>query len=371
MKQSTYRGKVYLAPVDVADVQDASPTTKIVANLLQFLGNCSKLTITPNSNFVPVKDWTGVTDDANTGGFTRVSGGTVEILLEEATLDNLALALGARTVVSEAQSVTGALFAGYDPTGKRWYEKNDNTAWRPSVANRLVKELYLAGQQITYWDLIDPDTFVLYDSSATPKELELGTDYTFDAVYGKVWLKNTASHGVNLPGLTYPLLADFDAGLQIDTLPTIVSNNATYQLSGENLKEIVLKDSSSSPKTIPDTYYTVDSDYGQITLTNVTAIKAISGITFPLKAYSTIGQSTSIGMFTNLELERKLILNGVDTRNGNAKVKVEQYRLSIDPGAIDWFDTDYTKVPLKFEFLADPSKSPDDPNGPFGKVTRL
>ncbi|MDO9103384.1 MAG: hypothetical protein Q7U57_00335 [Methylovulum sp.] len=265
------------------------------------------------------------------------------------------------------ESITAAKIAYKNPTTKKWVELNDTTELKATTGYFFVKSISDDGLTFEKYDLIDTDTFVLTDSSGTPKTLTVSTDYTIDGVTGKLVLKGTAGHGVNLSGLTYPLQADFDQGLFIDTLPMPLTGNKPYALNHKNISNVLIKDSSATPKVISDANYTVDPDYGMITITNKAAIMAVSGLTLPLKAYGTRGTTKVMGILSETGIEKQIRLNGINARTLQ-KVVITFWRAKFNPAAVDFFDKDYTKTPLKAEVLADPSKDFDNDLGQYGKI---
>lgn len=369
MTMFVFRGEVFVGTPDPFDATDANADKTVIANAMRSLGNVSSFSLAPSTEQVKVTDWRSPTD-ATAEAWSRTMGATLSMTAEQANPDNLALNLAGRLIKVQAESVTAAKIAYKDPTTKKWTELDDTTALKANFGYYFVKSIADDGLSYQKYDLIDPDTFVLTDSSATPKTLTVDTDYTIDGVTGKLLLKGTASHGINLTGLTYPLQADFDQGLFIDTLPTPFVANKPYALSQKNISGVSLIDSSATPKVISDAYYSVDTDYGMITITNKASILAVSGLTLPLKVKGTRGVVTVMGILSENSIEKKVVLNGFNARTMQ-KLAVTLYKVQYTPQETSFFEKDYTKVPLKGEVMADPTKPVDDELGQYGKIEYL
>lgn len=365
----TYRGQGYMGNLDPYDASDPDADTSVISNAMVSMGIISKLTVQPTIDRIKVQEWASG-NDATAESWIRASGGTIKMLADTATPGNIAIALSSRVKVIAPGSVTAAKIAYRDPVTRKYSELDDTTALKANVPYYFVESIADDALSYNAYELIDTSTFVLTDSSGTPKTLTVNTDYTINAVTGKLLLKGTAGHGVNLSGLTYPLQADFDMGLFVDTLPMPLVQNKPYMLTQKNCTGIVVKDSSATPKIISDAFYDVDSDYGMVTITDRESIMGVSGLTPPLKVYGVQGTTTAIGILSEGLVEKQIRFNGKNVRTGQ-KVAITFYKVSFDATAIDFFDKDYTKVPLEGELMADPSKPDDGPLGQFGKIEYL
>lgn len=365
----TLRGEVFVGNLDPYDPDNPAADPSVISNAMTSLGNISKFTIEPSLERVKVQEWqTG--NDGVAQSWTRGSGGKIKMMAETSNSFNLALSLAGNIRQVGPESVTAAKIAVKDTTTGKWSELTAATALMADTNYKFVKTISDDGLSYDAYENIDPATFVLTDSSVAPKTLTVTTDYTLNGRWGNLKLKGGAGVGINLTGLTYPLMASFDVGLFTDTIPTPITQGRPYGLSYKNLKSAVLKDSSATPKIIPDTHYTVDAEYGMLTITNAAAIKLISGITFPLKVVATRGTVKSVGLLSKDDVDKQVRLNGINARNGN-KITVTLYKVSFDTSAIDFFDKDYAKTPLEGEIMADPSKPKDDVLGQFGKIEYL
>lgn len=364
----TLRGEFFVGSLD----PDSATSGVTVANAMTSLGNVSKFTLEPSSELIKVQEWiTG--NDSIQEAWSRVSGGKIKLLAEHASPFNLALNLAGRVRYDTPESVTGALIAVQDPTTKKWSKLNGVTALSSGVAYRFVKSISSDGLSVETYDNIDPATFVLTDSSATPKTLTLTTDYTLYGATGVLRLTNAASHGVLLPGLTYPLKAAFEVGLFTDLLPRPLAANMPYALTYKNLTNVTVKDTAGN--VIPDTCYSIDADYGMITLTDLATINtatydAVNKVYRALKVFGVRGNVTSFGVLSEPRIEKQVRLNGINVRN-QQKMVVTLYKVSFDAAVVDFFDKDYTKTPLEAEFMSDPSKPVDSILGQFGSIEYL
>ncbi len=359
-KMRTYRGNFALAQLDANSL----------ANQLTEVGNTSEITLELSTTPVNMTDYTGATNDAVVDSYQRIDSGKLSIMLEEATIENMAIALGAKKSLQEPESVTDALIGAYNATTKQWFELNDNTALKANTAYRLVKLLEFNNSVVTWHQYVDESSFVLQDSYATPNTLVKDTDFTLDAEKGMIKLTNTASHGVNLPNFTPPLKASFDTGFFSATLPKILSNGV-YDVGHCNIYGCVVKDSSSPQKVINTAYYTVDNDYGQIAITDAAAIKLVSGITFPLKVSGQKAISTVVGAANNVDTEYMLVGKVTDLRNPNAKYLLRVFRINFGINPLSLLDKDYTKLKVDGTILADLSKAIDDPDGQYYSLTKI
>ena len=360
----TLRGSLFQGRLDNYDPNDPNSDPSIISNAMKPMGLISKFTITPNVEQTKIQEWqTGL--DGTAESWSRVLGGKLSMLADESSPGNLALNFFGKVNLVRPGSVTAAKIAVKDSTTKKYSELDDTTPLKANVGYYFVQEIAGDGLSYTPYTLIDVSSFVLTDSSGTPKTLTVGTDYTIDGATGKLTLKGTATHGVNLSGLTYPLQPDFDQGLFIDTLPSPLVQDKPYQLSQQNIDTVTVKDSSVSPKTISDAYYEIDPIYGTLTITDRASIMAVSGLTLPLKVSGIQGVTTQMGLMSENSIERQIVLNGINARD-NRKVKIILYKVSFTPTAVDFFDKDYTKTPLEAEILSDPSKAGED-----RKSTRL
>jgi len=363
------RGEFFVGNLDPYDKNADNADSSVIANAMRSLGIVEEFKLTPTIEQVKLQDWTSVNDSTADSWF-RAMGGTLELLASEANPDNLALNLSGRLMTVSPESVSGAKIAYKDPTTKKYEELTDPIALKAGVGYYFVRSISDDGLSYDPYTLIDASTFMLSDSSATPKTLADGADYVLSAETGKLTLKGTTGHGINLSGLTWPLMADFDMGLFVKTIPKPLMANAPYSLGYKNISAVTVKDSSATPKVIPDDYYSVDADYGMIKITNKAAILGISGITLPLKVHGIQGSTKTFGLLSEGVIKKQVVLNGINART-RQKVVITLWCVSVNPSGVDFFTKDYTKVPLKFEIEAAPNRDPDDLLGPYGKVDYL
>lgn len=363
------RGTVYIGTPDPINDDDPTSGAAVISNAMVSLGNVSKFSITPATTPTKIVDWR-TPNDAIADAWSAINGGTLDMVAEEASASNFALNLLSRVVNVSPASATAAKIAYKGPVTKKWTEVDSAMVLKSGTAYYFVKSISDDGLSYTPYELIDTSTFVLYDSSATPKVLTVGTDYAINALTGKLTLKGSALQGVNLPGLTYPLMADFDQGLFVDILPVPLMQGRPYILSQKNVTSFFLKDSSTPQKIIPDTHYTLDAKFGKLTLTDKASILAISGLALPLQAYGTQGSYKAVGMMPKTQNIKKIRLDGENSLDGRA-ICITLYRVSFTPSAMDFLDPAYNKQPLKAELLSDPTKPYDDLIGQYGRIEYL
>lgn len=356
---NTYRGELFQSGYNSNE--------KI--NAMSSIGNVSELKIKINTEKVSMVNFMNGQDSTDEQ-FLRITGGSVSITAEEASRANLALAFGGNIVRDDPETVTGAMLYAYNQNTKKWKVKDDSAALVVNQKYQLARSISNDSLSVEPYYGIDETTLTVYDSSTTPKELESGVDYEFNPNTGKIWLLESSGHGIHLPGITYPIMCNFEVGKFTDTLPNELTPDIWYPLSFADLSDVVIKDSSSTPKTIQASYYAVDADYGMVKFSDLTSINAISGITFPLIVTATRGRTTGFGLGVNNVVEKTLRLNGIEIRN-NRKVIIVLYRVQFDLSEISFFDKDWAKVPLSGDILADTSKPSDNVLGQFGKMVFL
>jgi len=362
----TFRGKIYTGSVQPYTDDQIDSGDSNIANPMSWLGVVSKFIFTPAVERTKLPEYhTG--NDTTFDSWSRVTGGTIEMTCDESKPENLALNLMGVSTVIGPESVAEAYLGNKNTTTKKWSTLESTVALEAGIRYKFVREISDDGYVMVPYELIDSTSFELTDSSTTPKTLTAGTDYILYPLIGAIKLTNTASHGVNLPGITYPLVASFDVGAFIDSLPNPLKNNAEYALSHVNISDYSVKDSSATPKVISDDYYSIDTKAGLIKITDLTAIKAVSGITFPLQVYATRGNTKTVGILASNQIEKQIRVVGQNVRSGQAVI-ITLYRVSFDASAVDFFDKDWVKTPLKAELLSDPTRPSDDVMGQYGKI---
>lgn len=139
-------------------------------------------------------------------------------------------------------------------------------------------------------------------------------------------------------------------------------------LGHQNVTNVVLEDSAGVPATLVEgTDYTIDEDFGSITLGDV------SSFTLPINVVSyDFAALDSSPFFTEGSQEYAIRFEGVNTADNNAKVLVELYKVQFDPTQeIPLISDDLAQFVLEGNALLDPSKTADAVYGQFGRLTFL
>lgn len=137
-----------------------------------------------------------------------------------------------------------------------------------------------------------------------------------------------------------------------------------WALAHQKVSAVVVKDSAATPATVAPAKYSVDTDFGAITILDVT------GLTLPLTASYAYAAVDNIAFFTQPIQEVALRFEGVNTADGNKKVLVEIYRVALDPTKdLGLITNDLGKFSLEGNALVDPTKPDNDLV--FGKFGRL
>ncbi len=163
------------------------------------------------------------------------------------------------------------------------------------------------------------------------------------------------------------------------THEAVASGNVTNEAFGEGViagslrllanqfvSSVVITDSTGSPKTLPDTQYKVHAAQGAIEFLDVTTGGAY---TQPFKASYTKGAATRTAMFKSAQPQVWLRFDGINTADGNKRVIVDLYKVSVDPTKdLSLIGNDTQKFELSGMVLADTSKDADSVFGLFGRI---
>lgn len=355
------RGKVSTATLD------ANPNDNTIGNPLIWVGNASAFDIEPSSDRTKITDYYTGLDGVDSSWLGTV-GGKVKITAEQSSGNNFVLSLLGKLTTTKPEDVVGAKIAYFNKVTNKWEEITDNSI--TLVASKdyyFVKSIADDAASVEYYDNIDPDTFVLHDSTATPVTLTVTTHYSFDGSIGKLRLTAAGVAAIT----TLPLKANFTVGQVTDVLPTPLAYGYNYQLSYQNISDVIVKDSKTgTPNIIPANLYEIDPVYGTIKFTNKTTLTAISGFKLPLKVTYRYGETTQVAILAKDTIERRVVLHGINRRT-QKKIMLDLYRVSFDPTNISFLDEKYTKTPLEGELMIDPSKPADGALGQYGRLVYL
>lgn len=144
-----------------------------------------------------------------------------------------------------------------------------------------------------------------------------------------------------------------------------VGNDVLLANPGTSL--VVITDSTpTTPKTLVlGTDYTVDNNFGRITVLNVT------GYVAPYKVSYSYSARTEVGIFTSAQPLALLRYEGINLAQGNAAVISEFYKVAINPLQellLLTSGTDVAGLKLSMEMLIDSSRPSTGVLGQFGKL---
>jgi hypothetical protein len=148
--------------------------------------------------------------------------------------------------------------------------------------------------------------------------------------------------------------------------PATLAVGETWYLKNGNVSALVITDSTGTPVTVDTADYTLDAAYGAITIVDLT------GYTLPLKAAYTKGVVDVVPFFTEAVKEVSLMFEGINTADDNKKVRVELYRVALDPTKEMGLITEqFSQFVLEGTALIDSTKGEDPLFGKFGRMVYL
>ena len=151
-----------------------------------------------------------------------------------------------------------------------------------------------------------------------------------------------------------------------ETFPTGIAAGETRLLANPFVSNVVITDSSGTPKTLPASQYTVHENQGAITFNNITAG---GPYVQPFKAAYTYGARRSTAMFKSAQPEVWLRFDGINTADGNKPVILDLYRVAINPTKdFSLISDELQRFELSGRVLADTLKDADGPLGQFGRL---
>lgn len=128
----------------------------------------------------------------------------------------------------------------------------------------------------------------------------------------------------------------------------------------------VVDSTPTTPKTLPTEQYKVHGQQG--------AVELLDGTTGgpyvqPFKVSYTRGAAVRSGMFKTAQPQLWLRFDGINTADGNKRVIVDLYKVSIDPTKdLSLIGEDIQKFELTGKVLADLTKEADSDFGQFGRI---
>jgi hypothetical protein len=153
-------------------------------------------------------------------------------------------------------------------------------------------------------------------------------------------------------------------GASPELSPAVLLAGDIWALKHQKVAAVVIKDSAVIPATVPALNYSVDADYGNITILNP------GSFVLPFKAEYTYAASDTIAFFSQSIQEVAMRFEGVNTADNNAKVLVEIYRVALSPTKeLGLITNDFGKFTIEGDALVDPTKADDLIFGRFGRLT--
>lgn len=137
-------------------------------------------------------------------------------------------------------------------------------------------------------------------------------------------------------------------------------------LANQFASNVVITDSTGTPKTLDPAQYKVHDHQGAVEFLDIT-----TGGPYvqPFKAAYTKGAAVRTAMFKTAQPQLWLRFDGVNTADGNKRVVVDLYKVSIDPSKnLSFIGNDLQKFELTGMVLADTSKDADGELGQFGRI---
>lgn len=140
-------------------------------------------------------------------------------------------------------------------------------------------------------------------------------------------------------------------------------------LANQFVSAVTVTDSTpTTPKTLPPEQYKVHAEQG--------AVELLDGTTGgpyvqPFKVAYTRGAAKRVGMFRGPQPQLWLRFDGVNTADGNKRVIVDLYKVSINPTKdLSLIGTDIQQFELTGMVLADITKDVDGDLGQFGRIVQ-
>ncbi|WKB50779.1 hypothetical protein [Eleftheria terrae] len=154
-----------------------------------------------------------------------------------------------------------------------------------------------------------------------------------------------------------------------EALPNPVTPGSLYLLTKQNVSTVVVKDSSSTPKTLPAAQYSVNAKHGSLVVNDKTAG---GPYVEPFKVDYAYGVAQVTSMFTQPLPERWVRFEGLNTADGNAEVVIDLYRVAINPAKeLSMITDELLKFELSGQVLADTLKPATGELGQFGRLVLL
>lgn len=151
-----------------------------------------------------------------------------------------------------------------------------------------------------------------------------------------------------------------------EPLPSPAVAGGMAVLNHQNVSNVLITDSSATPKTLPSAQYRVNGAHGSIVFLDTTTGGPYQE---PFKASYTHGEATVTSMFTLPLPERWVRFEGLNTADGNRPVVIDLYRVAINPAKeLSIITDELLQFELSGNVLADLTKPQDSALGQFGRI---
>ncbi|NDP58004.1 MAG: hypothetical protein GZ090_01415 [Oxalobacteraceae bacterium] len=228
------------------------------------------------------------------------------------------------------------------PMPLRWLGDVSDAKLALKVDNVEHKESY-TGQRLTAKKIVTGK-----EASFDFTLMELSKDNLSLALYGKA--STIASGSVTAEVLPADLVADDRVALKYPKVSTVVITDST----------------PTTPLTLDPSKYTVDADYGTITLLDVTAVVQ------PLNVAYTHAALENVSIFTASQSEVFLRYEGINLAEDGAPVIVELYKVSTEPlKELALITTKFAETAIASTVLLDSARPVDDEIGQFGRILQV
>ncbi|MEW8420123.1 MAG: hypothetical protein AB2669_08370 [Candidatus Thiodiazotropha endolucinida] len=175
---------------------------------------------------------------------------------------------------------------------------------------------------------------------------------------------------VNLELALYGTTTQVTAGTVTgEVLPNPISLGDLNLLAQQNVSSVVVRDSSSTPLTLPPAQYSVNEKHGSLMIND-----ASSGgpYTEPFVVDYAYGAAQRTAMFTQPLPERWVRFEGLNTADANREVVIDLYRVAINPAnELSVITDELLKFELSGQVLADTLKPAAGDLGQFGRIILL
>jgi hypothetical protein len=334
-------------------------------NGLFFMGNIPKFDYDITSDVEVIKDsYSGLRQT----DFRQSYSDQIDISLDLHDAGPIAMAIAHRGTwfAIQAGSVTNAVIVGLNPATNLY----GPLTWAPSLYTD-----YFIGQRLpngTYAPIrnLNKATVQVKDSSATPKTLVEGVNYTLEPRFGRIVFINFTTGGA----YTVPVKANTSFGTVTDTLSDRIAYGVVYPLQHQRITAFQIQDSAATPVVVDPAYYVLDPVYGELQwLASQRAAFEAEEYTLPLKAVYDHGAARSLSLLSGpLDTEWWMRLRGVNTAAGNAPFLADFYRVQFSPvSGASMIHERTGKLPLKATAMADLTQRNDSILGRVGRIVQM